>query len=61
MFYRKKCFFDEKIKMSSQYFWRTYDGAEIDLAEQRQDEIYAYEIKYNKIKKIRLSFKKILP
>ena len=37
--------------LASQYFWRTYDGAEIDLVEQKQDEIYAYEIKYNKIRK----------
>jgi len=38
-------------ELASQYFWRTYDGAEIDLVEQKQDEIYAYEIKYNKIRK----------
>jgi len=38
-------------ELASQYFWRTYDGAEIDLIEQRQEKIYAYEIKYNKIKK----------
>ena len=38
-------------ELVSQYFWRTYDGAEIDLIEQRQEKIYAYEIKYNKIKK----------
>jgi len=34
--------------LASQHFWRTYDGAEIDLVEQKQEDIYAYEIKYNK-------------
>ncbi len=46
---RKKI--NNKRELASQYFWRTYDGAEIDLIEQRQEKIYAYEIKYNKIKK----------
>ncbi len=37
--------------LASQYFWRTYDGAEIDLVMQEQGDIFAYEIKYNKNRK----------
>ncbi len=39
---------NNKRIIASQHFWRTYDGAEIDLVEQKQGDIYAYEIKYNK-------------
>lgn len=39
-------------KISSEnYFWRTYDGAEIDLVEERDGKIYAYEIKWSKDQK----------
>ena len=31
---------------ATQYFWRTYDGAEIDLIEQRQGKLYGYEFKW---------------
>lgn len=34
--------------LASQHFWRTYDGAEIDLVEQKEGDIHAFEIKYNK-------------
>ncbi len=36
--------------LASQYFWKTYDGAEIDLVEEKQGNICAYEIKYSKIR-----------
>lgn len=29
------------------YFWRTYDGAEIDLVEERNGQLTAWEFKYN--------------
>jgi len=32
----------------SSYFWRTYDGAEIDLVEEKDEELSAFEIKWNK-------------
>jgi predicted AAA+ superfamily ATPase len=33
------------------YFWRTYTGAEIDYVEERNGELFAYEIKYSKVRK----------
>ena len=33
------------------YYWRTYDGAEIDLIEVKNEQISAYEIKLKKYKK----------
>lgn len=35
---------------SNLYFWRTYDGAEIDLIEEREGKLYAYEFKWNENK-----------
>ncbi len=32
----------------SSYFWRTYDRAEIDLVEEKDEELSAFEIKWNK-------------
>jgi uncharacterized protein len=32
---------------SNNYFWRTYDGAEIDWVEERAGFFHAYEIKWN--------------
>jgi uncharacterized protein len=32
------------------YFWRTYTGAELDYVEERNGELFAYEIKYTKPK-----------
>jgi uncharacterized protein len=31
---------------ASQYFWRTYDGAEIDLVEEREGMLFGYEFKW---------------
>ncbi len=41
-------------KFSNLYFWRTYDGAEIDLVEERDGKIYAFEYKWNPKKKATL-------
>jgi predicted AAA+ superfamily ATPase len=30
------------------YFWRTYDGKEIDLVEEREGKLFGYEIKWSK-------------
>ena len=35
---------------ANSYFWRTYTGAEIDYVEERNGELFAYEIKYTKPK-----------
>lgn len=49
--------FMERIKTKSykriyanDYFWRTYDRQEIDLIEERDGNLYAYEFKWNKPK-----------
>lgn len=31
---------------ANQYFWRTYDGSEIDLVEEREGRLYGYEFKW---------------
>jgi uncharacterized protein len=36
---------------TNSYFWRTYTGAEIDYVEEKNGELFAYEIKYSKIRK----------
>ena len=36
---------------SESYFWRTYTGAEVDYVEERNGELYAWEIKYKKARK----------
>lgn len=36
---------------ANSYFWRTYTGAEIDYVEEKNGELFAYEIKYSKIRK----------
>lgn len=41
---------------ASQFFWRTYDGAEIDLVEQMSGKLFGYEIKWGKEKTAPLSF-----
>lgn len=39
---------------TNNYFWRTYDGAEVDLVEERDGKLYGYEFKWSKEnKKIR--------
>ena len=35
---------------ASSYFWRTYTGAELDYVEEISGQLYAYEIKYKKVK-----------
>lgn len=34
-------------KYSNLYFWRTYDGAKIDLVEERDGKLFAFEFKWN--------------
>ena len=34
------------------YFWRTYDQQELDLIEERQGRLFAYEFKW-KVKKVK--------
>lgn len=36
---------------SSQYFWRTYDGSEVDLVEEREGKLFGFEIKHQPGKK----------
>ncbi len=36
---------------ASFYFWRTYTGAELDFVEERNGELFAYEIKFRKARK----------
>lgn len=31
---------------ADQYFWRTYDGSEVDLIEEREGKLYGYEFKW---------------
>jgi len=38
---------------SNNYFWRTYEGAEMDLIEEREGKLYAYEFKWSDKKKIK--------
>jgi|AntAceMinimDraft_15_1070371.scaffolds.fasta_scaffold101064_2 predicted AAA+ superfamily ATPase len=33
---------------ANQYFWRTYDGAEVDLVEERSGKLFAFEFKFRK-------------
>jgi len=37
------------------YFWRTYDGAEIDLIKTNQGKIFAYEFKWNANKRFKFA------
>ena len=61
--------FIERIKkqeymriFSNNYFWRTYDKKEIDLIEERDGKLYAYEFKYSARKaKIPLAWKTSYP
>jgi predicted AAA+ superfamily ATPase len=34
-------------RFGSSYFWRTYDGQEIDLVEERDGKLYGFEIKWS--------------
>ena len=33
------------------YFWRTYDGSEVDLVEEREGKLYGYECKWSEQKR----------
>lgn len=33
---------------ANQYFWRTYDGSEVDLVEDRDGKLYGYEFKWGR-------------
>ena len=39
--------------LSRVYFWRTYTGAEVDLIEENEGELFGYEYKWGK-RKVRL-------
>lgn len=47
---RLKYLSNNQITINS-YFWRTYTGAEIDYVEEKNGKLFAYEIKYSKIRK----------
>ncbi len=36
---------------ASSYFWRTYTGAEVDYVEEKNGELFAFEIKYKKARR----------
>jgi len=36
------------------FFWRTYDGGEIDLVEEKNERVYAFEFKYNPKSKVKI-------
>ena len=46
---KKKCTYQE-IR-GTFYFWRTYDGQELDLVEEREGRLYGYEFKWSEKKK----------
>ena len=43
----RKKFNDYNSKFANMYFWRTYDQKEIDLIEEREGKLFAYEFKWN--------------
>jgi len=43
-----------KNRPASVYFWRTYDGQEIDLVEEREGKLFGFEIKWSERKKQKL-------
>jgi len=38
----------QKQMMVNQYFWRTYDGAEVDLVEEYDGKLFGFEFKWGK-------------
>ncbi len=42
-----------KARPGTSYFWRTYDGQEIDLVEERSGKLYGFEIKWSPKAKVR--------
>lgn len=47
--------------ISNNYFWRTYNGQEIDWIEERDGDLFAYEIKWNKTAKVPSAWKQAYP
>lgn len=45
----KKCAYQNIY--GSFYFWRTYDGQELDLVEERENRLYGYEMKWSEKRK----------
>jgi predicted AAA+ superfamily ATPase len=43
---KKRLHYDQML--ASLYFWRTYTGAEIDVVEERDGRLFAYELKWGK-------------
>lgn len=41
-------------RIGSTYFWRTYDGQEIDLVEEREGKLFGFEIKWSSKKKAKI-------
>lgn len=39
---------------SSNYFWRTYDGSEVDWVEERDGKVWGYEFKWNANKSVQI-------
>jgi len=39
---------------ANQYFWRTYDGSEVDLVEEREGQLYGYEFKWKPRERARI-------
>lgn len=43
------------------YFWRTYNGQEIDWIEERDGNLFAYEVKWSKLAKVPSAWKQAYP
>lgn len=43
-------YLNNNMIFTQHYFWRTYTGAELDFVEEKDGQLYAYEIKYKKAK-----------
>lgn len=47
----RRKYLDYRLMHGSSYFWRTYDGKEIDLVEERDNKLMAFEMKWSPDKK----------
>lgn len=47
----RKKYLDYRLMHGNLYFWRTYDGKETDLVEERDGQLTTFEMKWNKHKK----------
>lgn len=36
------------------YFWRTHDGQEVDIVEERDEKVYGYECKWSEMKALKI-------